>query len=172
MSQESRSPFLPSSLSPLRFETCAALPLRLIVGLGFLLHGWAKFARGADFFAASLTGLHMPLPFLLTWATILVEFFGGLAVLTGAFVTAASVPLAVTVLVALFTVHLPYGFSSIKLVAVTAAGPQFGPPGYEVCLFYLAGLLALVLGGPGPWSVDGFRARSRAWTEALRDADA
>jgi hypothetical protein len=28
-------------------------------------------------------------------------------------------------------VHLPYGFSSIKLQAVTAAGAQFGPPGFE-----------------------------------------
>ena len=34
-------------------------------------------------------------------------------------------------LVAIFTVHLPYGFSSIKLMAVTPAGAQFGPVGYE-----------------------------------------
>jgi len=51
-------------------------------------------------------------------------------------------------------VHLPYGFSSIKLMAVTAAGAQFGPPGYECDLLYLAGLAALVIGGAGPWSVD------------------
>jgi putative oxidoreductase len=44
-------------------------------------------------------------------------------------------------------VHLPYGFSSIKLLSVTAAGAQFGPPGYEVNLLYLACLAALVLGG-------------------------
>jgi putative oxidoreductase len=29
-------------------------------------------------------------------------------------------------------VHLPYGFSSIKLIAVGATGAQFGPPGYEM----------------------------------------
>jgi putative oxidoreductase len=50
-------------------------------------------------------------------------------------------------------VHLPYGFSSIKLVEVTAAGPRFGPPGYEVNLLYLACLLALVAGGSGPLSI-------------------
>ena len=57
---------------------------------------------------------------------------------------------------AIFTVHLPYGFSSIKLMAVTATGAQFGPVGYECNLLYLACLLALVLGGPGPLSIDGF----------------
>jgi putative oxidoreductase len=70
------------------------------------------------------------------WATILIEFAGGLAVLAGAFVPLASVPMA-GLLVAIFSVHLPYGFSSIKLQAFTAAGAQFGPPGYELDLLYL-----------------------------------
>jgi uncharacterized membrane protein YphA (DoxX/SURF4 family) len=56
----------------------------------------------------------------------------------GAFVTLVSIPMAALLLVAMFTVHLPYGFSSIKLVAVTPAGAQFGPPGYECNLLYLA----------------------------------
>jgi putative oxidoreductase len=55
----------------------------------------------------------------------------------------------------MFTVHLPYGFSSINLIAVTPSGAQFGPPGYECDLLYLACLAALVLMGPGPFSVDG-----------------
>ncbi len=33
-------------------------------------------------------------------------------------------------LVAVFTVQLQYGFSSIKMLGVTATGAQFGPPGY------------------------------------------
>jgi putative oxidoreductase len=53
------------------------------------------------------------------------------------------------------TVHLPYGFSSIKLMAVTDAGAQFGPPGYECNLLYFACLAALVLGGSGPLAIDG-----------------
>jgi putative oxidoreductase len=91
----------------------------------------------------------------MAWATILVELTGGLAVLFGAFVLVASIPLAVVLLVAMFSVHLPYGFSSIKLVAVTATGAQFGAPGYEVALLYLASLAALVVGGSGPLSIDG-----------------
>ena len=58
--------------------------------------------------------------------------------------------------------HLPNGFSSIKLEAVTAAGARFGQPGYEADLLYLACLAALVLGGAGPFAVDGARARRAA----------
>jgi putative oxidoreductase len=90
----------------------------------------------------------------MSWATILIEVFGGLAVLLGAFVALASIPMAVVLLVAMFTVHLPYGFSSIKLLAVTSAGAQFGPPGYECDLLYLACLAALVMGGSGPFTVE------------------
>src|SRR5271155_6130014 len=97
----------------------------------------------------------------MAWSTILVEILGGLAVILGAFVTLASLPMAAVLLVAMFTVHLPYGFSSIKLQAVTAAGAQFGPPGFETDLLYLACLAALVLGGSGPLAIDGLLARRR-----------
>jgi putative oxidoreductase len=90
----------------------------------------------------------------MAWSTILIEVFGGLAVILGAFVTLVSIPMAAVLLVAVFTVHLPYGFSSIKLMAVTAGGAQFGPPGYETDLLYLACLAALVLGGSGSLAVD------------------
>src|SRR5215470_9072843 len=133
----------------------APIPLRLIVGYGFTEHGFAKLARGLDAFPAILQALGVPAPHLMGWLTILVEIFGGLAVLLGAFVPLACIPMAAVLLVAMFTVHLPYGFSSIKLEAVTAAGAQFGPPGYEVDLLYLACLAALVLGGPGPLTIGG-----------------
>lgn len=131
-----------------------AVPLRLIVGYGFIAHGLAKLSRGPSSFAHTLDALGVPSPDVMAWATILVELIGGFAVLIGAFVSVASIPLAVVLLVAMFTVHLPYGFSSIKLVAVGGAGPQFGPPGYEVALLYLASLAALAVGGSGPLSID------------------
>lgn len=133
----------------------AHIPLRLIVGLGFMQHGFAKLAKGPDAFAAILHALSVPAPHLMAWLTIVIEIFGGFAVLLGAFVALASVPMAAVLLVAMFTVHLPYGFSSIKIVAVTATGAKFGPPGYECDLLYLACLAALVLGGSGPLSMDG-----------------
>lgn len=140
----------------------AAIPLRLIVGYGFMAHGYAKLARGPDAFAVILQAIGVPAPHLAAWATVLVELVGGFAILLGAFVLLASIPMAAVLLVAMITVHLPYGFSSIKLVAVTATGAQFGPPGYETDLLYLACLATLVLGGPGPLAVDGvLRRRQR-----------
>jgi putative oxidoreductase len=133
----------------------APIPLRLIVGYGFMQHGVAKLLKGPDAFAAILQMIGVPGPHWMAWLTILTEIFGGLAVLLGAFVTLVSLPMAAVLLVAIFTVHLPYGFSSIKLVAVTATGARFGPVGYETNLLYLACLASLVLGGSGPLAIDG-----------------
>lgn len=138
---------------------CTPIPLRLIVGYGFMAHGFAKLLRGPEAFAAILHAIDVPVPHMMAWATIAIEVFGGLAVLLGVFIPIVSLPMAAVLLVAVFTVHLPYGFSSIKLVAVTAAGAQFGQPGYETDLLYLACLAALVAGGPGPFAIDGLLSR-------------
>ena len=145
----------------------ALLPLRLIVGFGFAAHGYAKLSKGIDGFADILQALNVPAPYFTAWATALVELFGGLAIMAGAFVPIASIPLVIIMLVALFTVHLPYGFSSIKLMAMTADGAQFGKIGYELNLLYIAGLLALALSGASPFSVDALLARRRERVEAL-----
>ena len=142
-------------LTPPRFAAWYAVPLRLVVGYGFIEHGYAKIARGPEAFTAVLHALGIPAPALLAWSTILVELLGGLAVLLGAFIPLASLPMAVVLLVAIVTVHVPNGFSSIKLLSVDAAGAHFGQPGFETDLLYLAGLAALVLGGSGPLALDG-----------------
>jgi putative oxidoreductase len=132
----------------------APLPLRLVIGYGFIAHGWAKLSRGPAEFAKLLDQIGAPLPELTAWVSVFIEILGGLAILAGAFVTVVSVPLIVMMLVAMFTVHLRYGFSAINTIGLTADGPQFGPPGIEVNLLYVAGLLALILGGAGPLSID------------------
>src|ERR1700739_1433302 len=140
------------------------IPLRLIVVARCMEHGIATAARGFDAFPAILQAMGLPAPHVLGWLTIAVEILGGLAVLLGALVPLASIPMAIVLLTAMFTVPLPYGFPSIKLQAITAAGAQFGPPGYETDLLYLACLAALVLGGSGPLSVDRLLAnRKRGW---------
>ena len=133
-----------------------ALPLRLIVGYGFLEHGYAKLARGPDDFIGILHAIGMPFAFFLGWATILIEMIGGSLILFGAFMPLASAPMIVVLMVAIVTVHLPNGFSSIKLIAYDASGAHFGPPGYETDLLYVAALLALCFGGAGPLSLDGY----------------
>jgi putative oxidoreductase len=132
-----------------------AIPLRLSVGFGFMQHGFAKLARGPDDFINVLHAIGVPAPFLLGWATIIVEFVGGLFILLGAFVPLVTIPMIAVLVVAIFSVHLPNGFSSIKLQPFDAAGAHFGQPGYETDLLYIAALVALCLGGAGPYSVDG-----------------
>jgi putative oxidoreductase len=135
-------------------QNWATFPLRLIVGFGFLQHGFAKLTHGVGAFAEILHALAVPAPHLMALVTIGVELTGGICVLLGLFVPLVSLPMAVVLLVAMISVHLPYGFSSIKLTGIVNGRAQFGPPGYECDLLYLACLLALVLAGPSPFSID------------------
>ena len=144
------------------WQRFAALPLRAIVGFGFMQHGFAKLSKGPDAFAGLLQALHVPAPHLSAYLTIAVEIFGGAALLLGAFVALVSIPTIIVLFTAMFTVHLPYGFSSIKLKGIVDGRAQFGPPGYECDLLYIACILALVLLGPSLWSVDAFLSRRRA----------
>jgi len=91
----------------------------------------------------------------------LLEIFGGLTLLTGAFVALVSIPLILLMLGAMFTVNIKYGFSAVNTIGLTPEGPQLGPPGYEINLLYIAGLVALILGGAGPLSIDALRSRRR-----------
>src|SRR3984885_8617588 len=155
-----------SSKSQESLTKYAAVPLRLIVGYGFWEHGIAKWTKGPDAFAAILRAAHVPAPYVMAWLTILTEIFGGLAILLGAFVALVSVPTIALLGVAIITVHLPYGFSSIKLMKIVDGRAQFGPPGYECDLLYIACIVSLVLCGPTPWSVDAYRLRKER--DALR----
>jgi putative oxidoreductase len=136
----------------------APVPLRLIVGYGFFAHGLAKLDKGPENFVHIVQAIGTPMPHMMAWLTIAVELIGGIAVLAGAFVTLASIPMAAVLLVAMITVHWQFGFTSIKLIAITAGGPKFGPPGIETDLLYLACLAALVMAGSGPLSLDGWLA--------------
>src|SRR5258708_32381815 len=72
----------------------AAIPLRLIVGYGFMEHGFAKLSRGPEAFGAILHTMGMPAPHLMAWLTILTELIGGLSVLLRAFLPLVTLPLA------------------------------------------------------------------------------
>jgi putative oxidoreductase len=132
----------------------ALLPLRLIVGFGFFAHGLAKWNRGPDKFAKLLALINVPQPLATAWLVTGLELLGGIAIMVGVFVLLASVPLVASMLVAMFSIHVHYGFSAINTVGLTATGPVFGPPGYEVNLLYIAALVALAFTGPGAISVE------------------
>lgn len=144
-----------------RWQRWALVPIRIILGVGFMVHGWAKLSRGPADFGELLQQAHVPLPFANAWLVTLLETFGGLALLVGAFVTIVSVPLIVSMLGAMLTVNIKYGFSAVKTIGLTPEGPLFGPPGYEINLLYIAGLVALIVGGAGPFSIDALRSRRR-----------
>ena len=140
-------------------KTYAMLPLRLVVGYGFLAHGLAKWLKGPAAFAYILHAMDVPAPHLMAWTTIAVEVLGGIAIIAGAFVSLVSIPAIVLLAVAIITTHLPYGFSTIKLMSFSNGRAHFGPPGYECDLLYIACLVALALSDPTPWSFDAYRSR-------------
>ena len=137
------------------------LSLRLMIGFGFVAHGYAKLARGPDSFAAILAAIGIPAPGPAAWLTSILELLGGVSLMLGAGVVPLSLPLGAIMATAMFAVHLRYGFSSVRLKAMTAAGAEFGPIGYELNLLYLSGLVTLALSGSSPLSVD-------RWLEARK----
>jgi putative oxidoreductase len=106
----------------------APLLTRLVIGYGFMVHGWAKLSHGPANFEKLLVQIGAPLPHLTSWIVPFVELLGGLAILLGAFVTITAIPLSTIMLVAIFTVHLKYGFSSIATIGLTPDGPYSARP--------------------------------------------
>ena len=147
----------------------APLPLRLILGISFIYHGFPKVFSGADHqqFAGMLGSIGVPARGLMAWVVGLVEVLGGVALIIGAFVVIASALLTINMLVAMFKVHLAAGFSFINVKGMGPDGPIFGLPGYEVNLLYIAGLLTLILAGAGALSVDKMRAKKSPYGEYL-----
>ncbi len=137
-----------------RLRDTWALPLRLMLGAAFIFHGLPKVGAGHGAFAATLQHMGVPIPAVTAWVVALVEFVGGICLLLGALVPIAAILLVIEMLVAMWMVHLPHGFEAVNIIGKGPQGPRFGMPGIEVNLLYIAGLLALFLGGAGPLSVD------------------
>jgi len=126
----------------------------MIVGIGFMIHGWAKISRGTAGFEKLLMQIGVPLPHLSAIVTPYVELIGGFAILIGLFTKFITVPLVIIMLVAMLSVQVHYGFSAVNTIGLTAQGPVFGPPGYEINLLYIACLVSLFLTGAGALCVD------------------
>lgn len=124
-----------------RWQAWGITVLRLVVGVVFLAHGGQKlFVWGFDNVAAFMDKIGIPAPMLAAIVVTLAEFFGGLALVLGLYTRWAAALLAVNMLVAILTVHLPGGF--------------FLPKGVEFALTLFAANAALVLLGSGEASID------------------
>lgn len=136
--------------------------LRLAIGGVFLAHGAQKLfgvwgGPGLNGTSEFLASLGLPAPFALAILVALAETGGGLLILLGAYTVWTAAALIVDMGVAIWKVHYTYGF----FINWTLA-PGVGH-GTEFSLVLIAGLLSLMISGPGVLSVD--RARQRAAEE-------
>jgi putative oxidoreductase len=116
--------------------------LRVVVGIVFVIHGGQKlFVFGIHGVGGMLGTLGIPLPMVAAVVVSMVEFFGGLALLSGFLVRWAAPLIAIDMLVAILVVHLKNGF--------------FNPKGFEYPLTLLAACITLMFAGAGAASVDG-----------------
>ena len=124
-----------------QFAKWGMLPIRIAVGLVFLMHGAQKlFVFGLDGTADIMGKLGLPLPLLAAAIVIVVELLGGLAILFGVFARLAGALLAFEMVVAIFVARLAGGF--------------FAPYGYEFELTLLAACLTFAFNGPGRMSLE------------------
>ena len=111
--------------------------MRLALGIAFIYHGWMK-----------MQSMEMTIGFFGTlgmgafWAYVATytELIGGIALILGIFVRYAGLLLAVTMAVAIMTVHWEKGFSLMQ-------------GGYEYAFVLMIGSLALVTTGAGMYSL-------------------
>ncbi len=127
-------------------NSLAGLALRLPIGITFIAHGAQKLFGAFGGYGLEGTGQWMASiglepGYLMALMAGSAEFFGGIALLIGLLVRPAAAMLAITMLVAIFSVHIGNGlFMSNN--------------GYEFGLALLSVTVALVISGAGAFSLD------------------
>ncbi len=116
------------------------LIVRVIFGLGIMLHGWGKIQR-----PFSWMGPDSPVPGILQALAALSEFGGGIALILGLLTPVAMFGLACTMLTAIFMVHVRAGDPFVA---------RGGGRSYELAALYLGVAVMMILTGPGRFSLD------------------
>lgn len=124
----------------------SSLLLRLTAGVIFIAHGAQKLfglfgGYGLEGTGQWMASIGLEPGYLMALAAGSAEFFGGIALLLGLLTRPAALALAVTMVVAIFTVHIQNG------LFMDNNGYEFG-----LALFVIA--IALVLNGGGKLSLD------------------
>jgi putative oxidoreductase len=122
-------------IKQINFFDFSPLPLRIIAGIGFMIHGLPKLL---DITNTQNSFTNMGLPPELAVIIGLLEFIGGLAILLGIFTRIAAGLLAIDMIGAILLVKLSKGFID----------------GFELDLLYLAIMISLILTGPGSISIE------------------
>lgn len=126
--------------------------LRIPLGIVFFAHGAQKMLGwfGGQGWSATISGMSGPMGFAPFWVAlaILSEFFGGMGILSGLLTRLSALGIAITMLVAIFNVHLANGFF-INWYMTPGVGH-----GFEYNLVLLFNAIILVMRGAGRISID------------------
>jgi putative oxidoreductase len=127
----------------------AALVLRVALGATFIAHGGQKLF--AWFGGGGIHGttvffrvVGIPAPDAFAYVVAITEFFGGVLLVVGFLTAVAALGLAIDMAVAFATVSHAFSFFSLTRVGY----------GWELNLALFALAAALLIMGPGAWSVD------------------
>jgi putative oxidoreductase len=124
------------------FKDLPLLFLRLILAFGFFQPAMMKL-KDINGIAEWFKSIGIPMPVLNAYLATFTEVAGVILLTLGLFTRLISIPLMITMLVAIFTVHFANGFAA-------------GDNGYEIPLYYLIMLFALLVYGSGKYSLDYF----------------
>ena len=116
-----------------RWKQYVPLLLRIALGAIFIVHGWDKLSGDMSQTAAFFGKIGIPVPGFSAWLVAFVEFFGGIAVLTGLFTRIAAALIAIVMVVAMISVKFSQGF--------------LGGWEFDFALFMIA--VSLVISGDG-----------------------
>jgi putative oxidoreductase len=124
---------------------------RVVLGVAFFVHGSQKLLGwfGGHGLSATVRTFRdqMGIPAPLTYLAIAAEFFGGLGLIVGLLARVAALGIAITMIVAMFKVHLKFGF------LLNWFGDRPGH-GIEYHLLALALALLIIVHGAGAFSLD------------------
>jgi putative oxidoreductase len=135
-----------------KYSNAAWFAIRLMLAVVFVFHGSQKLfgafgGPGMDGFVAYNESLGIPFPVLGSYLAAATEFFGGIVLLLGTGARFAAIPMVFTMLVASFVAH---------------SGFDIQQGGMEYSLTLAVVLSAVVLNGPGEWTVTRIVKRSNA----------
>jgi putative oxidoreductase len=120
----------------------AYLIVRVTAGLMLLPHGWPKVMRGPAAIAAAFsTNYGLPAALPTAYMAMALETIGGVLIAIGLFTRPVAALLVIEFVIIIFAAHLPKGYS------VSGGGIEFP-------LMWGLILLAILLRGGGPWSLD------------------
>jgi putative oxidoreductase len=123
------------------------LLLRLILAVGFYGPAMMK-VKNIDNIISWFESINIPFPMLNAYLATGTETLGFVLLALGLGTRLISIPLIITMIVAIVTVHLPNGFEA-------------GNNGFEIPLYYMIMLFTLVVFGSGKYSVDYFLSKKQ-----------